>query len=187
MKQIQGLIQAMIAIGHFTSGHISTFVSDLTAPVRDQVLQQFTHSLGSLYSNKDVCTWLGEHVSLLGRHVFRLSDYLCQHPVDITYTVLQISRVCHLPDNLGEFVDICKLLNGTDKLTWFTEHLAECKLIQKVTYDDFVRLVLDLTQIRYANALSVHRQKITCQPMTRWLEVIEDLVFKSSALVTDQL
>ena len=98
---------------------------------------------------------------------------------------MEVSRVCHTPVNLDDFVALCKLLNGTDKLAWITEHLNECKLVQKVSFDDFARLVLDLTQIRWANTLNLHKHKIICQPITQWLKVIEDLVSKSSALATD--
>ena len=35
VQQMQGLLMAMTAIGHYTSGHVSTFVSDLDPPVRD--------------------------------------------------------------------------------------------------------------------------------------------------------
>ena len=100
---------------------------------------------------------------------------------------MEISRVCHAPNDLGGFVSLCRLLNGTDKLAWVTEHLRECKIIQKVSYDDFATLVLNLTTLRWANTLKVHRHKIIREPMTRWLKVIEDLTSRSSALVTDQL
>ena len=98
---------------------------------------------------------------------------------------MEVSRFCHTPVNLGDFVALCKLLESTDKLAWITEHLNECKLVQKVSFDDFARLVLDLTRIGWANTLNVHKHKIICQPITKWLKVIEDLVSKSSALATD--
>ena len=82
--------------------------------------------------------WMAQHVSLLGWEVFRLVDYLCLHPVNISVEVLQVSRVCQLPHDLGEFVDICKTINGTDKLAWITEHLAECKMVQKVSFEGLV-------------------------------------------------
>ena len=47
--------------------------------------------------------------------------------------------------------------------------------------------MLDLTELRWANTLKMHKHKIICQPMTKWQEVIKDLVANSSGLVTDQL
>jgi len=151
------------------------------------LLQQFTRSLSTLYNNPDVCKWLGEHVSLLGQPVFRLAKHLCQHPDAMAYNLLEISRVCHLPRDLPGFATTCKLLEGDDNLSWVLEHLNECKFVQKVSYVDFVQLVLDLTEIRWANTLKVHKPKIICQPMTKWQEVIKDLVANSSGLVTDGL
>ena len=91
---MQGLLMAMTAIGAYTSGHVSTFVSDLDATTRAQLLQQFTTSLSTLYKDKVVCKWLAEHVSLLGKPTFRLAQHLCQHPDDMAYDLLEISRVC---------------------------------------------------------------------------------------------
>ena len=45
--------------------------------------------------------------------------------------------------------------------------------------------MLDLTELRWANILMVHKHKIICQPMTKWQEVVKDLVANSSGLVTD--
>ena len=59
---MQGLLMAMTAIGASTSSHVSTFVSDLNATTRAQLLQQFTTSLRTLYNDQVVCKWLAEHV-----------------------------------------------------------------------------------------------------------------------------
>ena len=126
---MQGLLMAMTAIGAYTSGHVSTFVSDLTATTRAQLLQQFTTSLSTLYKDQVVCRWLAEHVSLLGKPAFRLAQHLCQHPDDMAYDLLEISRVCHLPGDLPAYVGLCKLLKPTDKLNWVLEHLNACKFV----------------------------------------------------------
>ena len=45
--------------------------------------------------------------------------------------------------------------------------------------------MLDLTELQWANTLKVHKLKIICQPITKWQEVVKDLVANSSGLVTD--
>ena len=126
---MQGLLMAMTAIGAYTSGHVSTFVSDLNATTRAQLLQQFTTSLSTLYKDQVVCKWLAEHVSLLGKPAFSLAQHLCQHPDAMAYDLLEISRVCQLPGDLRGLAGLCKLLKPTDKLSWVLEHFTACKFV----------------------------------------------------------
>ena len=63
-----------------------------------------------LYPRAEVCEWLATNYDCFGKKVFQLASYLCRENVPKPAELLEISRVCELPEDLADFVIVCNML-----------------------------------------------------------------------------
>ena len=75
------------------------------------------------FGNEQVCKWLANHVSLLGKIAFRLGKHLSDTPDPKAYEIMEISRLCILPKDLTSFTSVCRMILATDRWCWLTECL----------------------------------------------------------------
>jgi hypothetical protein len=125
-----------------------------------------------LYPIAEVCQWLATHFDCFDRKTFRLSKYLCDKGTPRPEDLLQISRVCELPEDLDDFVVVSNMLLASSQASWVEQCLKAEPTQVKVLFLDFAQLVPDLTQLRHEALVTVHKQEFLQQPLCKWPQLL---------------
>ena len=146
-ESMLGLLIAMTALGEPSSFHIPIFMQGLGLEKTQKLVALYESNLTALYENDGVCRWFAQHLSLLSDPTFRLAKHLSITHDPEAYDILEIQRVCTLPQNLDIFITVCQMILANDCKTWITECLKHCPQQEQVEPEALAEILLCITQV----------------------------------------
>ena len=182
-----GILMACTALGEITSSHIPIFLKGMDPVKCQELVALYQSNLTALYDDDEVCRWLAQHLGLLNEPTLRLAKHLCDKHVSNAYDILEIHRVCTLPESLDTFTTVCRMILATDCKSWITEGLKHCPQQEQVDPEALAEVLICISQVNQRDFLAIHKAMIVKQPVSSWLKIITQLNQNKSELNTDAL
>jgi len=140
------------------------------------VVASLVHNLlAYIYPQQPIREWIRRSCLALSSQAARLIAYLEQKPSARAFDMLELQRVCVLPEDLGFFVMTCDLLLDSPVASWFQASLAVYATQPRLEYEQFCKLVYELGAPQRQQALMQAQEQFKKTTVSSWPQRLREL------------
>ena len=179
-KSLVGLCFAMVMSGAWSFEALPTLMKEVPKPRHKTILSMLEHCLGTVNQCPIVPSWICHNYEHLDKNCLPVIEYANMSLDKNSGVMLDMARVCKLPDDLDDLMILAFNLTLSDQPNFIKESLGVFPRQEKVAFEVFGDIIDFITLIQNHDLVTENKAQLLEHPIIKWQDKLHE--WRSSGL-----